>query len=382
MNVNFAQVLAALGALFAFRMAQGLRPGSLYLFNQVLPERNRPTYHVEDGDITIRPTMAGLAAMDSPYPPGSSITVTKFLEQTAKIAQTVPLSERAQRELHQYMMLIARFGSATVADGTTISSEAQLIRNTIISFIQNVVVQAQWDTAEWLRGQALANGVIDWQYGNLSLEIDYGVPSDNLFTTRTGGDAYGGSTSVFWADHRNALRLLPGGVERIIAHPDTINDILYNQANNLEILSDANNSFRVRRLIGNAGEYQRASSDSREALVLQAYGLEGEVIDPDNTSETIKVPFMPKGKIIYQGRANADGLRVGMGSVDDPNASNALGYTHIGPTVEGGSQPGRWARVYTPQDRPYELRADSVSNLLPVITEPKKLVVLSTDLQA
>jgi hypothetical protein len=69
-----------------------------------------------------------------------------------------------------------------------------------------------------------------------------------------------------------------------------------------------------------------------------------------------------------------------MGSTIDPAADMALGYTHIAPTVEGNGLPGRWADLGTPDERPWELRGRGVSNVLPVIENPDKLVVLHTEM--
>jgi len=48
--------------------------------------------------------------------------------------------------------------------------------------------------------------------------------------------------------------------------------------------------------------------------------------------------------------------------------------------VEGNGQPGRWARVYTPQDEPWQLKGQGVTNGLPVIENPEKLAVISTEM--
>lgn len=44
----------------------------------------------------------------------------------------------------------------------------------------------------------------------------------------------------------------------------------------------------------------------------------------------------------------------------------------------GGGLPGRWSRLYVPQERPYTLAADGVSNFIPVIQAPKRLVIGTT----
>jgi len=48
-----------------------------------------------------------------------------------------------------------------------------------------------------------------------------------------------------------------------------------------------------------------------------------------------------------------------------PTSNLRLGYTHIGPTEEADGALGRWARVYTPDDRQWELCGEGVTNGLP-----------------
>src|SRR5690606_33827393 len=98
-----------------------------------------------------------------------------------------------------------------------------------------------------------------------------------------------------------------------------------------------------------------------------------------NPGRTETVKFMPDGKILYIGNPGRNGYRVGTGSTDDPRDNLELGYHHIAPTVEGGGAPGRWARLYTPQDYPMHLRAEGASNELPVILSPDKIVVATTE---
>jgi hypothetical protein len=57
-----------------------------------------------------------------------------------------------------------------------------------------------------------------------------------------------------------------------------------------------------------------------------------------------------------------------------------LGYTHIGPTVEGGGQMGRWAQLFTPEQLPMQLHGRAVTNGLPVVETPEKIAIASSDL--
>ena len=177
-NFDFNQVLAELGPDAAIRIANTPAWDGPGLFEQLLPELPRNNYNVETGSITIRPTMAGLAAMDSPYPPVGQIDVATFLEKTAKIASSAVLSEQAQRSMQ------AEFARLLLDGGDT----AAAMRQEVLNFTDFVTVQPHRDTFEWLRGQALQKGELTWTFNKKELAVDYGVPSANLFAERTAGN--------------------------------------------------------------------------------------------------------------------------------------------------------------------------------------------------
>lgn len=365
MDLNFATALAGLGANAAFRIANAARPSTAYLFATLLPERPDYDYHVESGYMTVRTTMAGLVGMDSPYPPGGQAEVSAFSENTAKIANQVLLPEYTLRKLQAMLMQLELTGQPTV----------QAVQTEALNFLNKVVVQAHMDTAEWLRAQALCYGEIDWTFNGKTLEVDYGIPSGNKLTERSGGDAYIGATTKFWTDVREAKRLLHYDVRACIAHPTTVDAILFNDYNKLQVLSDINNVVTVQRLIGSN---ERPATDARDTLQIIRYAAEGEVLDTGTPGQTQQIPFMPVGKLLFVANNVRTGYRVGEGSTPDPAADLALGYTHIAPTVEGGGVPGRWADLYTPQERPWQLVGRAVTNLLPVIEAPDKIVIATT----
>ncbi len=366
MNLNFAEAIAALGTNASFRIANAQRPPANYLFNTLLPEVNKTSYYVDSGTMTVRSTMAGLVGMDSPYPPGGMVETNTFLEQSAKMAIDVPLHERTLRGIQEMLTQVM------MAGGNTKEALAQEALN----FLNKVVIQAMLDRAEWLRGQALVNGEIDWTFNGINLAVDYGIPSANMLTSRTGNDAYNGSTSKFWTDVRQAQRLLRYSVRAVIAHSDTINAIVDNDANAVEVLSQSLGGFSIRKY-RTIGGNTVPSPDARESISLIAYDEEGEILDPTNPGSTITVPFMSAGKLLFVGNNNRSGYRVGQGSTDDPTEDLALGYTHIAPTVEGGMS-GRWARLFTPEEQPWQLRGQGAQNLLPVIEAPAKIVVATS----
>lgn len=370
MNINFATAIDNLGADTVFRLANQSRPSSDYLFNELLPEETRTSYEVSDANMQITATMAGLAAEDGPYPSGGHVSMGKLLEKSAKIASDIKLTEGALREMQEMLMRLQYGGNST----------NDFIVNELLNFTEKVVIQGHMDTMEYLRGQTLVNGAINWTFGNQTVNVDYGVPAANKQTKRTGTDAYDQSSSKFWDDVRWARKQLKYNVRAVVAHPDTITAILAQNANSIEVLqypTGAEGVFRFRRLVGST---ERPSTDQAEQIEVISYGMEGELIDPANPDETINIPFMPQGKLLFVANNRRSGYRVGEGSTPDPEREYALGYTHLAPTVEGGGVPGRYARLYTPENQPYSLRGQGVTNGLPVLEAPAKVAILSTEI--
>lgn len=364
---NFSEVLAALGPNAAFVIANAARSAGDYLFATLLPERPMPTYDVRSGNMTIRATMAGLVGMDSPFPPTGLAEASTFNEQTAKIANHVQLPEQAIRQLQSLLMAV-RAGTGGV--NVNMTQEA-------VNFLNKVVIQPHLDTMEYLRGAALVRGDIDWTFGNVRLQVDYGVPSANKLAKRTGTAAWDSTASKFWDDVRALRRALHGNMQAMIVHVDTLDAILNNDANKLNIVAQDGQRVTVRKYVGTT---ERPSTDARDTVTLIAYDREGEILDPANPGKTIKLPFMAKKKILAIGAADPSGYRVGQGATDNPTDALAIGYTHLGPTTEGGGAPGRWARLYVPENLPMQLHGQGVTNGLPVIENPSKIAVAESEI--
>ena len=370
MNLNFADALKELGADASFIFANEVRPPAWYLFNQYLPEINEPTYNVESGSMTVRSAMAGLAGTDSPYPPTGITEVSTFMEEVAKLANYVILPERAIRRMQG---LLRNLGQ---------SDSIAFIQNEALNFLDKVIVQAHVDAFEWLRAQALTSGAIAWSFNDMAIAVDYGIPAANILTTRTGTAAWDSTASGFWADIAELQRVLHYNVNSFIVHPNTLTKIIDNSVNTIELINftdmaNGTQEYTFTRLIGTT---ERRDSDVRRTISIKAYGLEAEVMNPAGPDQTQLLPFMPEGKILAVANAGRTGYRVGEGSVDDPYKSMALGYTHIGPTVEGGGAPGRWAQLFTPEAMPMQLHGRAVTNGLPVIEVPEKIAIASSDL--
>lgn len=368
MRLDFRAALQTLGPDAAFRIANAARTPASYLLNTILPEQARATYHVDSGTMTVRSTMAGLVGMDSPYPPGGIVELSTFLERTAKIANHVKLDEQTLRHIQEWMQRIGAGGGSNEA----LVQEA-------LNFYQKAILQPHFDTFEWLRGRALAFGVINWTFNGVTLDIDYGVPAANFLATRTlaSNEAYEGTASAFWADVRLLRRALKGDVRAILAHPDTVEAAQYNAANSMVTVAEGDGSVTFQRVVNNGAA---ASLDRGDRVTIIKYGAEGEMLNPADPDSTVVLPFIPRGKLIAVGNNRASGYVVGQGSTQDPNEENRLGYTHIAPTVEGGGQPGRWGELYTPERAPWELHGRAVSNGIPVIEAPTKIAVATTEM--
>lgn len=372
MDFTFLQALADLRPDGAFRIANEARAPGDYLFATLLPNQNRADYSVETGNMTIRTTMAGLVGMDSPYPEVGTTETSEFSEKTAKIAAHSALTEKDLREMQALLMRLAVNGGDTTA----------FIRDTVLNFLNKVIIQSMLDTEEWLRAQALVNGAIDWTFNGKRLEVDYGVPAANFLDARTSTAAYDDSASVFWSDIRLLRRALKGDVRAFIAHPDTIDAIRYNPVNAIAVVGDGDGfsgPITFRKTTNNGADFPQDTTDTVQII---AYQNEGEVFDPANPGRTLKLPFMPTGKILAVGNNRAPGFRVGEGATPDPDAATSLGYTHIAPTTEGGGTPGRWAQLYTPENLPMQLHGRGAENLLPVLEAPSKIAVATTEMPA
>ena len=371
MLFSFVAALLALGPDAAFRLINQARPAASYLFASILPERNMRSYEVKNASMTVRSTMAGLVGMDSPFPPSGVVDAATFLERSAKVANQVVMSEEAIRTLQDMLMYLQVSGAAT---------NERMVEE-VLNFSNALLIQPHLDVAEWLRGQAICTGAIAWTFNGLNLAIDYGIPAGNKLTNRTSTAAYGAASSAFWTDIRAQGKLLRTASRIIrIAHPDLIEDIVAQAANNVRVLSEDATQISLQRMISQNGT-NTPSSDARDTVQIIKYGMEAEVIDPTDTSKTKLVPFMVKTKLIAIGAGVQNGYQVGAGS--RAPQSYELGYTHLAPTVEASGAPGRWARVYTPEQRPWQLVGEAVSNLLPVIDTraANRIVIASSDLQ-
>jgi hypothetical protein len=371
MIIDFKGLVDEIGEDEIFNLANDARPGTDYLWNDVLPEVKRPGYYANTANMTIIPTMAKLVGMDSPYPRGGASRRSAFEHLLAKMAVEMPFPEEYLRQLRELVR---------DAFGNDEDSHEQMVE-TMFNFTDLLLVQPHLDTAEWLRGQALLTGKIDWQSDDIRLEVDYGIPAGNFLPARTGSDAYGGSTSKFWTDVRLASDILYHRIRAIYMRSTTMRAIANNPVNNLKIdtYDELAGIFEFQRYIQINGQ-NMVSEDVRDRVRIFTYDDEGEVLDETKpgTGETIKLPFCPDGAVLFVGAYNPKKFIVGSGAQPDYKPVS-IGHTHVGPTEEGNGRLGRWAYSYVPEGKQWMFIGQSVTNCLPVIEAPDRLVIATTD---
>lgn len=374
MIFNFSEAIAALGNNAAATIANGARPTGNYLFNTFLPERTQPSYYVDAANMVVRSTMAGLVGMDSPYPPGGTVEVSNFLENSAKLGISSTLTEGALRQLQSLMIQMQATGTLT----------NEYLQREALNFLQKIIVQAQLDRAEWMRAQALVYGQLNWTFNQKNLLVNYGFPAGNFLATRTNvnNDAYGDTNSAWWADLLEARRLLRYNLRAIVMNSTTLHQIMGNTANSLAITGQDNSLVTVRQY-QTIGGNSVLNSDMRYQAEIVIYDEEAEVLDTTagtTFGRTQTVKYMPDGKVLFVGGNNQTGYRVGQGSTANPRNDLEIGWHAICPTVEGGGLPGRWARLYVPEGRPMHLTGEGASNELPIILSPEKIVIATTEI--
>lgn len=371
MIIDFKGLLDEMEDTEIFAVANDARPGSDYLLASVLPEVKRRGYSAKSSKMRIKSTMAKLVAMDSPYPRSGVSERSGFEHALAKMAVEMPFPEAYLRELRELVQdLLAQ----------NVDGKEQLVE-TMFNFTDKLLVQPHLDTAEWLRGQAIFTGAIDWECDGIHLEVDYGIPDGNFLTARTGSDAYGGATSKFWTDWHAAQRILKNRVTGVLMRTETLQTIMYNPVNGIKVVSadDVGGIFKFQRVVAMNG-VNVVSDDARDNITVFVHDGEGEVLDETlmGTGATKVLPFVPVGAIGVIGKYDNRQFVVGTGSTPDPTPIQ-LGYTHVGPTEEGNGRLGRWANAYVPQGQQWQFIGQSAANVLPVIDAPERIVIMTTE---
>ena len=362
------------GDTFSFKLSRSKVVPGEYLFNQILPQEEHATYHVSGGSMRIYPTMSQLTPMDTPAKPIGAMESNFFNENTAKWGGTMHFPEERLRQLQEWYASMAAVGiQSGLSSGAILGESAKRVTETLLGF-SDVLLKSQLDTLEWLRGQALTTGAISLTNSGIELTVDYDVPSANKLTVSGSGNSYYGTTSKFWTHMRAVAKKLSNF--KIIMNSNTYYSIVDNSVNAVRV----EDNFGIRRsIVKVVGTTEYASPDKRDRVEIYLYDKSGSGITPKGTMKAL--PFLPDGKVIVVGEQQPDGFELTQGSTADPDNMLRLGHTHIAPTVEGG-RPGIWSRIYTPEAKPYQLLGETYANALPVIVNPNKLMILTTDMPA
>lgn len=401
MEFDFQQIIDQLNqgsnGNFALRMARAMVTPSDYLFNSILPDVNMPTYDIKGGNMTITPTMLQSIPMDTPPPPMGAISSSTFFENTTKVGGSLFFTEKQQRDLLDWEMSLRQTGAVQgfdpVGDLTLDPATGMGNPNTINGRRINAVLglnlmmeKAHWDTREYLKGKALSYGQIagnDFAFASIPLDVSYDIPTANVFTTRTGNDGYGGSSSKFWTDIRALYRILKYGTVKIYMNSNTYFAIIDQSFNNIRVVDETVfNKYHVERRLEKVDQTKVTQNiDKRDKATVNVYDRSGAVLKTTNNVHELQyIPFLDDGRIFVTGELMYEGFTLVQGPVLDPDLDLSFGYNHIAPTVEGRGVPGIWSRIFTPEQKPYQVLAETVSNFLPAILNPKKLVLLSTEL--
>lgn len=379
MQFNFQEIINQLNGEvdaagnFAFSIARARVVPNDYLFNAVLPNRPMPTYYVSGGSIRIYPTMAGLVPMDTPYPPIGAMESSTFFEKVAKYAGTMHFPEKVLRQLQEWgnAMAGARVGGSFAGLNEQVNTE---LAQRMLGFAETLL-KSQWDRYEYLKGEVLTEGAIDWQYGENDLTVDYGIPAANI-RNNTSTDSYYNTASKFWTDIRFITTKLRNPV--IMMNNNTWLSIINNPVNNITVVVNEGNVREIVKatpaeIVGT--QIVPTARDARDRARIIIYDKSGTLIDDAGTLVT--KAFLKDGRIVVVGEQTPDGFELLEGSTSDPTRAWELGYTHLAPTVEGGSS-AFWQRIYTPQGKPYQVIGETASNGLPVVINPNRLIILKT----
>lgn len=360
--LTFAEILALLTRADYVRMADQPVNEAEMILASILPEIRKASYEAKRGSIKVIPTMAGETGNDSPYVPTGDLELDAWSQALAKFSAIGFISENAQIEFQQMRdQLLLR--------GTT-DAAATYTRNFLINWMETWVREAFRQQNEYLRGQALGSGQLVLRGGI----VDLGVPAENR-KAFTGLSAFGGSESKFWQAIRWGDRQV-GAVRARLLSWDTLDEIMDNNENSIAIVDEQVSGqgnvkrVRIRKLVNNG---QAFSSDTRDSTTLVAYKGRGKIKLPDGTLQD--VAYFPDKTLSFVGNNQTQQVAED-GTV---TTREALGYTHVGPTVPGNGRPGVWMNGRVPEGRPYHVITEGEERVMTVIEEPKKLAIATTE---
>ncbi len=376
---TFATISAALRQGRLIELAnQPVDPGEALLVN-FLPEERIADFTARSGAFKVIPVMAGLTGMDSPYTPGGTFEGTSFVEGTIKATIRTEMPEAFIREVMQ----MAREIQLGTVEGTT----RDYLAFQFLNWLEAVGDQGLADRREYTRGLAISTGAMITAEGTgqnrKTISIDFGVPAENKPAKFTAANGFAGTTSQFLAVARQARRRLKGGLRAIIMSDDTLQMILDNPAHGFvvtaERLSPQGNirTVQVQRAVFQGGQTITPAIDRDVNATLTLIGYSRTVNLRTDSGTLVETQAFPDGVVSFVGNNTRVARTTSQGGV--VQRVNALGYTHIAPTVEGGLAPGIFLDAFVDPKEPWQVRAHGAENFLPVLEAPSQLFIAQTD---
>lgn len=379
MNESFYSISAALSQARLTELAnQPVDTGELLLAS-FLPEERVADFTARTGGFKVIPVMAGLVGMDSPYTPGGTFEATVFSEGTIKSALRTEMPEAFIREVMQMAQQI----QLRNVDGDL---RAYLI-DQFLNWTDVIGNQGLSDRREYTRGLALSTGMIQTTEGDgknkKTIAIDFGVPAENKPAKFTGANGFGGTTSQFKGAIRSARRRLKGGIRAVVMSDDTLQMILDNPAHGFvvtaENVSPQGNirTVQVQTALYQGGQTVAPAIDRDVNATYTLIGYSRTVNLRTTAGTLVETQAFPDGVVSVIGNNTRVARATTQGGV--VQRINALGHTHIGPTVEGGLAPGMFLNAFVDPKTPWQVDLQAAQNFLPLIETPSQLYLIQTD---
>ena len=204
---------------------------------------------------------------------------------------------------------------------------------------------------EWLRWQALGEGVLAYDKAGIKLGVDFGVPAGNKVTAGTRWDA-GGATIL-----ANYEAWVQKYVDLNGVMPDTY-------VTSLQALRTVLNNVDVRKAVTGL-ELQLLTLDELNAFLV---GRQLPKMEAFDAQVTYRDPYSGGARVTARLLNSKKGVFLKEGG--------EIGVQLLGPTVENNMNPGIYSRIFT-MERPMREVVEVVAASFPKVLDPN-LILIST----
>ena len=204
---------------------------------------------------------------------------------------------------------------------------------------------------EWLRWQALGEGVLAYDKAGIKLGVDFGVPAGNKVTAGTRWDA-GGATIL-----ANYEAWVQKYVDLNGVMPDTY-------VTSLQALRTVLNNVDVRKAVTGL-ELQLLTLDELNAFLV---GRQLPKMEAFDAQVTYRDPYSGGARVTARLLNSKKGVFLKEGG--------EIGVQLLGPTVENNMNPGIYSRTFT-MERPMREVVEVVAASFPKVLDPN-LILIST----